>query len=181
MFNSVLRVLDERYNSGNIAVTERKLAPMEQQALFDLENYLQGDLLTKVDRASMRYSIETRVPYLDHRMVEFALNLSPKLKYKNGIFKYILKQVLYQYVPKQLFDRPKQGFAIPLNKWLHTSLKYLIDEYLSEEKINKYGALNYAEVNKLKKDFFNGADFLYNRIWLMIMLQMWFVSNDKKV
>lgn len=181
MFNSVLRVLDERYNSGNIAVTERKLAPMEQQALFDLENYLQGDLLTKVDRASMRYSIETRVPYLDHRMVEFALNLSPKLKYKNGIFKYILKQVLYQYVPKQLFDRPKQGFAIPLNKWLHTSLKYLIDEYLSEEKINKYGALNYAEVNKLKKEFFNGADFLYNRIWLMIMLQMWFVSNDKKV
>ncbi|MBK8416164.1 MAG: asparagine synthase C-terminal domain-containing protein [Bacteroidetes bacterium] len=179
MFNSVLRVLDERNNAGNIAVTERKLSAMEQQALYDLENYLQGDLLTKVDRASMRYSIETRVPYLDHRMVEFALNLSPDLKYKHGIFKYILKQVLYQYVPKQLFDRPKQGFAIPLNKWLHTSLKYLIDDYLNEDIIKKYGAVKYEEVAQLKKDFFGGADFLYNRIWLLIMLQMWFVSNEK--
>ena len=179
MFNSVLRILDERNNAGNIAVTERKLSAMEQQALYDLENYLQGDLLTKVDRASMRYSIETRVPYLDHRMVEFALNLSPDLKYKHGIFKYILKQVLYQYVPKQLFDRPKQGFAIPLNKWLHTSLKYLIDDYLNEDIIKKYGAVKYEEVAQLKKDFFGGADFLYNRIWLLIMLQMWFVSNEK--
>ncbi|MBL0343229.1 MAG: asparagine synthase (glutamine-hydrolyzing) [Bacteroidetes bacterium] len=176
-FNSFLRVIEERNNSGNIGVMERKLNPMEIQAIFDLENYLQDDLLAKVDRASMKYSIETRVPYLDHRMVEFALNLSPDLKYRHGIYKYILKEVLYQYVPKHLFDRPKQGFAIPLNKWLRTSLSYLIDEYLSEETIKKYGALKYEEVKKLKDDFYGGADFLYNRIWLIIVLHMWFSKN----
>lgn len=176
--DSLLRVVEERNNSGNIGVLERKLNPMEIQAIYDLENYLQDDLLTKVDRASMKYSIETRVPYLDHRMVEFALNLSPDLKFRNGIYKYILKQVLYQYVPKHLFDRPKQGFAIPLNKWLKTSLSYLIDEYLSEEMINRYGAIKYEEVKKLKTDYFNGADFLYNRIWLIIVLHMWFSAND---
>ena len=86
--------------------------------------------------------------------------------------------MLYQYVPKQLFDRPKQGFAIPLNKWLRGSLKYLIDDYLSESKIKKYGVLNYEEVNKMKKIFFNGSDFLYNRLWQLIILQMWFDKNS---
>ncbi len=165
----------------SVAVGERKLKAVELQALYDLENYLQDDLLTKVDRASMKYSLETRVPYLDHRMVEFALNLAPELKYHNGVFKYILKKVLYQYVPRQLFDRPKQGFAIPLNKWLKTSLRYLIEEYLSEEMINKYGFLEYSEVKILKENYFNGHDFLYNRIWLIIILQMWLVKNESLV
>jgi len=176
-FDSVLRVLGERYNSGNVTVSERKLSAIEMQALFDLDNYLQDDLLTKVDRASMKYSIETRVPYLDHRMVEFAINLSPDLKYRNGTFKYILKKVLYQYVPKHLFDRPKQGFAIPLNKWLSTSLRYLIEDHLSESEINKYGVLNYQAVKKLTDNFFSGSEFLYNRIWQLIILQMWFAKN----
>jgi asparagine synthase (glutamine-hydrolysing) len=154
---------------------------VELQALYDLEYYLQDDLLTKVDRASMKYSLETRVPYLDHRMVEFALNLAPELKFHNGVFKYILKKVLFQYVPKQLFDRPKQGFAIPLHKWLKTSLRYLIDEYLSEEMITRFGYLDYKEVKRLKESYFNGHDFLYNRIWLIVVLHMWLVKNEKPV
>jgi len=158
-------------------VSERKLTNTELQALFDLENYLQDDLLTKVDRASMKYSLETRVPYLDHRVVEFAINLSPDLKYRHGIFKYILKKVLYQYVPKQLFDRPKQGFAIPLGNWLKTSLRYLIDDYLSEESVNKHGVLNYSHIQKLKSEFFSGSGYLYNRIWQLIVLQMWLEKN----
>jgi len=177
-FDSLLRSTGESNAQGYIGVGERKLKAIEMQALYDIENYLQDDLLTKVDRASMKYSLETRVPYLDHRMVEFALNLSPDLKYHNGTFKYILKKVLYQYIPKQFFDRPKQGFAIPLNKWLKTSLRYLIDEYLSEEMINKYGVLNFEEVKKLKESYLNGNDFLYNRIWLVIVLHMWFVKNE---
>lgn len=178
-FESVLRSTYDRHaRGGPIGVGERKLKAIELQALYDLENYLQDDLLTKVDRASMKYSLETRVPYLDHRMVEFALNLSPNLKYHNGTFKYILKKVLYQYVPKQFFDRPKQGFAIPLNKWLKTSLRYLIDDYLSEAVINKYKVLNYQEVKKLKEEYLNGNDFLYNRIWLIIVLHMWFSKNE---
>lgn len=174
---SLLRIYDEPYDFKSINVKERKLNAMEMQALFDLQYYLSDDLLTKVDRASMRYSLETRVPYLDHRVVEFALNLSPHLKYKNGISKYILKQILFQYIPKQLFDRPKQGFAIPLNTWLRNELRYLIDEFLSEEMINKFGIVNYETVKTLIKSFFGGKDYLYNRIWLLIVLHSWYNKN----
>ncbi|MEO5572211.1 MAG: asparagine synthase (glutamine-hydrolyzing) [Bacteroidia bacterium] len=174
---SLLRVFDDTLESGKINVRERKLNAMESQALFDLQYYLQDDLLTKVDRASMHFGLETRVPYLDHRVVEFALNLSPHLKFKNGISKYILKQILFQYVPRHLFDRPKQGFAIPLNIWLRKELKYLIDEFLSESVINKHGIVNYTVVHELKKMFFSGVDYVYNRLWLLIVLHKWFEKN----
>lgn len=87
----------------------------------------------------MHYSLEARVPYLDHRVVEFAINIAPELKYNLGISKYILKQILYKYVPEKLFIRPKQGFAIPLNKWLKKEMKYLIDEYMDPDLIKARG------------------------------------------
>lgn len=155
----------------------RKLLPMELQALFDLQYYLPDDLLTKIDRASMQFSLETRVPYLDHRIVEFALNLSPHLKYKKGISKYILKEILYNHIPKKLFERPKQGFSIPLNKWLRNELRYLIEDYLSERIINNYGIVKYELVKELKKRFFSGDDYLFNRIWLLIVLHKWLLNN----
>jgi asparagine synthase (glutamine-hydrolysing) len=151
----------------------RTLNPMEKQALFDLQFYLQGDLLTKVDRASMHFSLETRVPYLDHRIIEFTLNLSPDLKYKNHTTKYLLKEILYQYVPKKFFDRPKQGFAIPLAKWLKNDLYFLIDEMLSKEVIEKFNIVNYSYVEQLKREFLNGKDFYYSRLWLLIILHKW--------
>ena len=157
----------------------RKLNAMEKQSLFDVNFYLQEDLLAKVDRASMHYSLETRVPYLDHRIIEFALNLSPKLKYKNNTTKYLLKEVLYQYVPKEIFDRPKQGFAIPLSKWLKTDLMYLINDYFNDTVINKHGIVNYKEVEQLKKRYFLGEDYLYNRIWLLIVLHKFLENIDK--
>ena len=154
----------------------RKIDPMEKQALFDMIYYLPGDLLTKVDRASMAYSLETRVPYLDHRLVEVALNISPDLKYKNGISKYILKEILYQYVPKSYFDRPKQGFAIPLVKWLKYELRYLIEDILKPEIITQYNIVKTEEVEELKKRFFAGEDFLFNRLWLLIVLHKWLLK-----
>lgn len=157
--------------------TKRTLRAIEKQAIFDLNFYLQDDLLTKVDRASMHYSLETRVPYLDHRIVEFALNLSPDLKYKNGTAKYLLKKLLYQQVPQKLFDRPKQGFAIPLEKWLKNELRFLIEENLSKEVIEKYNFVKFDEVEKLKKDFFMGKSYLYNRIWILIVLHKWLKKN----
>jgi asparagine synthase (glutamine-hydrolysing) len=133
--------------------TERDLLAREKQALFDLMYYLPDDLLTKVDRASMKYSLETRVPLLDHKVVEFALNLHPKLKVQNGVAKHLLKEVLYDYVPKEIFDRPKWGFGIPLNKWLKTDLRYLIDEYLSESQVIKAGFVNEQLVSQLLHEY----------------------------
>jgi asparagine synthase (glutamine-hydrolysing) len=163
---------------NDLSVKERRLNAMEQQAIFDLQYYLQDDLLTKVDRTSMQYSLETRVPYLDHRLIEHSLNLSSHLKYQKYTSKYILKQILYKYVPEHIFKRPKQGFAIPLNIWLRKELKYLIDENLSEEIINRYGVVKYSEVKKIITQFLNGVDYLYNRIWILIVLHNWLRKND---
>jgi asparagine synthase (glutamine-hydrolysing) len=171
-------VLAEKQTSHGKSVKVRVLSPMEQQALFDIQYYLPYDLLTKVDRSSMHYSLETRVPYLDHRVVEFAINLTPDLKFRNDISKFILKQILYKYVPEKLFNRPKQGFAIPLGKWLKKELRYLIDDYLNQETLIKTGIVNPEEVDKLLKSFFDGKDFLYNRIWLLIVLHKWFKDEN---
>jgi asparagine synthase (glutamine-hydrolysing) len=149
---------------------------MEIQALFDIEYYLKDDLLCKVDRASMKFSLETRVPYLDHRIVEFALNIDPDLKYHNGVPKYILKEILYKYIPKTYFDRPKQGFAIPLNTWLTKELGWLITDYLSKEVVERYGIVSHSEVERLKMEFSNGNNYLYNRIWALIVLHKWLLQ-----
>ena len=148
----------------------RKLSVREQQALFDLKYYLQDDLLVKVDRATMQFSLETRVPLLDYNIVEFALNLDESLKIRNGETKYLLKQVLYDYLPKELFDRPKWGFGIPLNKWLRKELFHLQERYLSREVTEKHGILNYDELVKYQRKYNSGMDTYVNRVWLPIVL-----------
>ena len=131
----------------------RKLTPAEAQAIFDIKYYMKDDLLVKVDRASMKYGLEARVPLLDHRIVELALNISPKFKINNGIQKYILKDILYDYIPKEYFNRKKSGFSIPLQRWLLTDLSYLIDDYLNESVIKRYDVVKYDEVVRLIKKF----------------------------
>lgn len=158
----------------------RELTASETQAFFDLNYYLPDDLLVKVDRASMRFSLEDRVPLLDHRIVEFALNLAPELKIHQGTQKYLLKQMLYDYVPKELFDRPKWGFSIPLNKWLKTDLKYLADCYLSEEKVKAAGLVNSQQVAQLINGYYKQSKtYLYNRIWALICLHQWYFETYK--
>lgn len=170
-------ILKENYNT-----LTRTLLPEEEQALFDINYYLKDDLLVKVDRASMHHSLETRVPLLDYRIVEFALNLSTDLKIKNGESKYLLKQVLYDYVPKEFFNRPKWGFSIPLVKWLKNELLFLMDNYLSENVIKKHAFVNYEIVLQLKKQFLDkNMDYLYNRLWLLIVLHQWLEENEFKV
>ena len=156
--------------------TGRELEIVEQMSFWDMENYLKDDLLVKVDRASMRYGLETRVPLLDYRVVEFSLNLSPSLKIDSkGTMKYLLKEVLYDYVPRPLLERPKWGFSIPLVKWLKTDLKWLIDKYCSKPMIEKAGIVHYHEVKRLVDHYLAGKnDYLYNRIWAIIVLHWFF-------
>ena len=155
----------------------RKLSAVEQQSLWDFNHYLKDDLLVKVDRASMQYALESRVPLLDYRLVEFAYNLDARLKINDGTMKYLLKEVLYDYVPKQIFDRPKWGFSIPLVKWLKTDLKYLLDKYTDAAIIEKYQVVNIDVVNKMKTNYLKGQDYLFNRLWLIIVLHWWLDEN----
>ncbi len=159
--------------------TKRELSAAEEQALFDIKYYLKDDLLTKVDIASMQFSLEARTPFLDYRVVEFALNLSEDLKKKNGTAKYLLKEVLYDYVPKEFFNRPKWGFSIPLAKWLKTDLHYLIEKYLDERIITECNAVNFEKVKSMVARFENGEDYLFNRIWVLILLHRWLRENSK--
>lgn len=159
----------------------RPLSASEEQALFDLKYYLPDDLLVKVDRATMKYSLETRVPLLDYRIVEFALNLPEKFKQKGDVSKYILKEILYDFVPKTFFDRPKWGFSIPMNDWLRTDLKFLITEYLNDAVIQEAGFVKPAMVKDLLMRWEIKESHLYNRIWSLIVLHKWYVDIYKKL
>ena len=164
-------LIEEKINS------ERQLTNKETQSFFDIKNYLKDDLLVKVDRSSMLSSLEVRVPLLDHRIVELALNINEPLKTSNGVSKYLLKELLYEHVPKELLDHPKWGFSIPLAKWLKKELKYLIDDYLNDDIINQYKLFNLKEIQQLKHRFFSGEEYLYNRVWQLIVINRFLKKN----
>lgn len=156
----------------------RNLTPRENQALFDLNYYLTDDLLTKVDRATMLNGVEARVPLLDHNLIEYTLNLDEKLKVNDGSSKVLLKEVLYEYLPKELFDRPKWGFGIPLQKWLSDELKPLLEKYVNKDLLDEVGIYNATEILELKKEFLNGKSYLYNKLWLVIVFNIWFKNRS---
>ncbi|MHC1706162.1 MAG: asparagine synthase (glutamine-hydrolyzing) [Bacteroidales bacterium] len=149
----------------------RNLSKAEEQAFFDLRVYLKDDLLVKVDRASMAASLECRIPLLDYRLVEWALNLDDSLKIKGKSTKYLLKKLLFTYIPEELFHRPKWGFAVPMSAWLRGPLLPMMMDCLSEESITATGILNKKYVNELIVKFNSGKfDYLYNRLWSLIVL-----------
>jgi asparagine synthase (glutamine-hydrolysing) len=155
----------------------RNLSAKEKQALFDLKYYLKDDLLTKVDRASMANSLEARVPLLDHRIVAFSLNLDESLKVKNGTNKYLLKQVLYNYLPSGIFDRPKWGFGIPLSNWMKNELKQTLDNTVNAQKLDELGFLNTPYILNLKQKYLEGEHQLYNKLWLILVLVQWYEQH----
>lgn len=161
-----------------LSTMSRKLSVTEEQSIFDLKNYLPEELLVKTDRASMCHSLEVRVPLLDHRLVEFALNLSPDLKLQGNTGKYLLKQALYDYVPASYFDRPKWGFAVPIQLWLSKELRYLLDKYLSKEMVESTGLVYYEPVRVLKEEFLKGKSYLYNKLWALIILHKWYKEKN---
>jgi len=149
-------------------------------SLFEIDNYLKEDLLRKVDSASMMNALEVRVPILDHRIVEFALGIPDNFKINGSIQKRILKDVLYKYVPKNMLDYPKWGFSIPLEKWLKKELKYMVDLYLDDQLIKDQKIFNPNYVSNLKLRYLNGEDYLYNRIWQLIVFNKFYMPTKAK-
>ena len=146
---------------------------LEKLPLLDFHTYLPEDILTKVDRASMAVSLEVRVPLLDYRIAEFVYSLPLDLRYRWGIRKYLLKKVLYKYLPAELFRRPKQGFGIPLDEWLRGGVRPYLEEYLNTERIKKEGMFNSEFVEGLVKKHLSGKYNYQYPLWALLQFQLW--------
>lgn len=139
----------------------------------DALQYLPDDILTKVDRASMRVSLEARVPLLDHRVVEFSATLPAHLKRRDGQDKYLLRRVLNRYVPSTLTDRPKMGFGVPLDAWLRGPLRDWTCDLLSPERLRSQALLEPAPIERLLFDHLEGRSNNSVKLWNILMLQVW--------
>jgi len=155
-------------------ISEKTYSPLSYMMAIDYETYLADDILQKVDRASMSASLEAREPFLDHHIIEWAARLPDNFKYHKGVKKYILKEIVHQYLPKEMMDRPKMGFAIPIENWLMTDLKEHVNDFLKDDKIATQGIFNLQKVQELKNQFYSGKRELGPKIWYLLMFQMWY-------
>jgi len=144
---------------------------LNQMMAIDYKLFMNDDVLTKVDRATMSVSLEGREPLIDHRIIEYMARVPLDIKYKNNQGKYLLRQVLYKYIPKELVDKPKSGFQIPLNNWLKNELKPLVLKYLDKNMLDK-NIFDIQEIENLKNGFFKFEN-SYTSIWFILMYQMW--------
>ena len=172
LFKSPIDILSTAFDS-------KELKPEFHSTLsyimaIDYQTYLLDDILQKVDRAGMSVSLEGREPFLDHRIIEWAAQLPMEYKYNKGNKKYILKQIVHKYLPKEMMDRPKMGFGIPIANWLQNDLKPFVDEYFDEPFIIKQNIFNNAEIQRIKKSFYQGKIERAEKIWYLLMFQMWY-------
>jgi asparagine synthase (glutamine-hydrolysing) len=144
-----------------------------KMTFWDVMAYLPDDILTKTDRASMAHGLELRVPLLDHRVVEFASSLPMEMKVVGNSGKHILKELLYRYVPREIVDRPKMGFGIPVQEWLETDLREWCHDMLNSDRIRAQGILNVDEIEMMLKKFRNGETMWCHQLWDVLMFQAW--------
>ena len=145
----------------------------ERMAYLDTVTYLPDDILTKVDRASMSVSLEVRVPLLDHRLIEFAWTLPKRMRIRGSTTKWLLRQVCYRHVPQNLIDRPKMGFAIPLDEWLRGPLYEWAEGQFGEKRLTDDGLFEPAAVRSAWENFLDGKSNSQHGIWGLLQAQAW--------
>lgn len=160
------------------AVAERerwlRIATFEEQMMCaDALRYLPDDILVKVDRAAMAVGLETRIPLLDHRMVEFAWRLPLSFKIRNGEGKWLLRQLLHKYVPSELVDRPKMGFGVPLVQWLRGPLREWAEDLLSEDRLERDGFFYAEPIRRRWQQHVSGQCNWSDSLWVILMFQAW--------
>jgi asparagine synthase (glutamine-hydrolysing) len=169
-------------NSHDLVGSHKKLWSLgdsfiERMTHLDTVTYLPDDILVKVDRAAMSNSLETRVPLLDHRIVEFAAQLPLSMKIHQGTGKWILRELLDRYVPRNLIERPKSGFGIPVGEWLKGPLQEWAEDLLSEQKLKNGGYFDVKQVRKVWEQHSSGKKNQQYQLWSVLMFQAWLDSN----
>ena len=168
-----------KVNSLPSALESKELKPefyttLDYAMAIDYTTYLPDDILQKVDRAGMSTSLEGREPFLDHRIIEWAAVLPTNYKYNNGRKKIILKDIVHKYIPEKMMNRPKMGFGIPIENWLRNDLKKFVDKYLDTEFVKNQNIFNAITIEHIKKSFYEGNSVRGEKIWYILMFQMWF-------
>ena len=149
------------------------LALPEFMMYVDSQTYLPDDILTKVGRATMGVSLESRAPFLDHRVVELAATLPLDCKLREGQGKWILRQILYKHVPRDLIERPKMGFAIPIDSWLRGPLRDWAESLIGEARLRGEGYLDPEPIRKKWTEHLSGRRNWQNELWGVLMFQAW--------
>ena len=154
-----------------------ELNSIERMMAYDLMSYLPTDILTKVDRASMAVSLETRIPFLDPDVIAFSASLPIEYKIRNGVSKWVLREVLYKYVPKNIIERPKMGFGVPLAEWLRGPLKDWAESLLDEKRLYQEGFFNVEFVRDKWLEHLSGKRNWGYQLWNVLMFQAWLENN----
>ncbi len=147
---------------------------IEQMQFLDMNFYMAEDILTKVDRASMAVSLEVRAPFLDSRVAEFAASLPLEYKLKGSKGKYILKKAVEDLLPRNILQRPKKGFGVPIAEWLKGRLNPLLHDLLAPERLIKQNLFDADFVQKLIKEHETGAASHHKQLWTLLVFQLWY-------